>query len=668
MFRIKKRLVLVALLLLALIAFTRFERPQSLPTIEKLEVTTRRSRYSNPIYAKWKNKEQSLEGKCKSYFGQFNKLDRLTLEEQAKFQHDGLVFKKTKWLREEGKKYRKESRRKHKKIEDNYESKLLENFYKLTSEHSKFEEAFVNDMAHMRAFGRCFLEENQAASKQAWLCEQVSPALFPFLLGEPPRIDYNGNKPKQSSLQTNDCFAKQLMRKGQGDGIVIPILPGPSRNKQLVRAIRLIKVLRASNNTLPIEITFMDDTSVRPDLKKDILLVAKRTDMKLPESFGKYLTEEGISDFSLPEQEVRFVYLQRAINKSFFKPSESLMMSLAPLLCSFERAIVLSTQTIPLARDISEALGDPDLEKFGVRFFKSRAIYEQKLNKFPPGYFETNQLVNGLADVSANETKVFDLTRARNVFTGRVRHESYTQLIDTSMAVIDKPKALAGLLMSTALQFYPVINSKYDFSQQNFESLWLGQELTGRIEYVPFNANFASVAGILTPPENVAQGIPTRELCSSSWAQISDKDDSSLLYVTTHQIENRILPVFDKALSEKYLVKVNKDPTDPTVDDTLHRTLLKKNPLRLETVLRPMSTDERHYNKEGFAELPWNRKGLFGSLDDYWCAYDIVGSTDLPLRGVVTDIPEKQKLWYNALIEIWLLSSHQQSSSMGSYE
>lgn len=668
MFRIKIRLILVALLLLALISLTRLERPQSIPKIERLEVTTRRGRYSNPIYAQWKNKEQNLEGKCKSYFGQFNKLQRLTLDEQAKFQHDGLVFKKTKWLREEGKTYRKETRRKRKKIEANYEVKLLEKFYKLASEHSKFEEAFVNDMAHMRAFGKCFLEENQAAPKQTRLCEQVSPALFPFLLGELPRIDYNGNKPKKSSLQDNDCFAKQLMRRGQGGGIVIPILPNPSRSQQLVRAIRLIKVLRASNNTLPIEITFMDDTPVRKDLKKDILLAAKRTDMKLPESFEKYLTEESISDLSLPGQDVRFVYLQRAINKSFFKPSDSLMMSLAPLLCTFERAIVISTQTIPLARDVSEALRDPDLEKFGVRFFKSRAIFEQKLNKYPPGYFETNLLVNGLADVSANETKVFGLSRARNVYTSRVRHESYTQLIDTSMAVIDKPKALAGLLMSTALQFYPVINSKYDFSQKNFESLWLGQELTGNIEYVPFNANFASVAGILTPPENVALAIPTRELCSSSWTQISDKDDSSLLYVTTHQIENRLLPDFDKALSEKYLVELNKDSTDPTVDDTLHRTLLKKNPLRLESMLRPMSTDERHFNKEGFAELPWNRKGLFGSLDDYWCAYDIVGSTDLPLRGVVTDISEKQKLWYNALIEIWLLSSHQQSSNMGSYE
>lgn len=668
MFRIKKRLILISLLLLALIAFTRYDRPQAPQLIEKLEVTSRRDRYVNPIYAKWKPRDQDHESNCKAYFGYFDNLQRISLEQQAKFQHDGLLFKKTKWLREAGRIYRKETRRKHQKFEDNYEDLLMERFYEKAAQHSRFEEGFVNDMAHMRAFGKCFLEDNSYASKHAKGCEQVSSQLFPFLLGELPRIDYDGKKPKPASTHDNECLPKQLMRKGDGDGIVIPILPNPSRSQQLVRAIRLIKVLRAVNNTLPIEIVLMDDIAVRKDLKLDIMLAAKRADMKLPASFEKVMSDEGITEVTLPAQEVRFVYLQRAVTEAFYKNSDALMMNLSPLFSSFERAIVLSTQTIPLTGDLSALLSDPDLKQFGVKFFKSRAVFEQRLSRYPGGYFETNDLINGMADVGTNETNLFGLKRARNTYTKRVKHESYPQLIDTSMFIVDKLKALPGLLISTALQYYPVISSKYDFLENNFESLWLGQELTGNIEYVPFNAHFASVAGILTPPENVQLGIPTKELCSSSWAQVSDKDDINLLYVTTHQIENRVLPEFDIALREKYLIKVSKDPTDPEVDDTIHKTFLKKNPLRLETVLRPVAVDTRQFNKEGFPELPWNRKGLFGSLDDYWCAYDILGSTNLPLRGLVTEIVEPKKTWYNVLIEIWLLSSHQQSSNMGSYE
>lgn len=672
MLRIRKKPILITLLLLAVIAFTRFERPGALQNVEHIEVTKRRSRYTNPVYSTWKPKEQqSIEANCASYFGYFDRIGRPSLEEQAAFQHDGLLFKKTKWLREEGKLYRKETRRNHQPFDKHYELKLLEKFFEKSAAHSRLEEGFVADMAHMRAFGKCFLEDKHYASRETRLCDQVSPFLFPFLLGSLPRIDHNGKEPHPGSANSEDraCFIKQLLRKGHGDGIVIPILPSPSRSQQIVRAIRLIKVLRATNNTLPIEITFMDNKDVRKDLKLDINLAARRADMKLPESFQQFLALNNGDSLTLAEQNVRFVYLQRSIDSRFYKSSDPLMMSLAPLFSSFERAIVLSTQTIPLFQDLSHVLQDSDVEQFGVKFFKSRAIYEQKLTKYPPGYFETNELVNGMADVNNNDTEFFGLRRARNVYSKRVRHESYTKLLDTSMFVIDKLKALPGLLISAALHYYPVINSKYDFLAGNFEALWLGQELAGTLEYVPFNSHFAVSPGILTPPENVEVGIPSKELCSSSWAQLSDKDDINLLYVTTHQIENRVLPEFDNALKRKFLIKTNpSDPTDSTVDDSIHTNKLKKNPLRLESYLRPVAVDERQFNRDGFVELPWNRKGLFGSLDDYWCAYDIVGSTELPLRGLVIDINEDQQVWYNSLIEIWLLSSHQQSSSMGSYE
>lgn len=660
-FKPKRRVVFLALLILVVVFFFKFGSTDASPPLEHLNILQRRKQYSNSIQVK---ENDNLESKCVSYFRQMSKLNRPGLEEQFSHEHDGLLFKKTKWLREAGRIYRKETRRKHQRFAENYELLLLEKFYKKSAEASRLEEGFVNDMAHMRAFGKCFLENTKSLSRQAKLCEKATSTLLPFLLGELPRIDFCGSSPDSSVRSDDLCFVKLLMRMDQGDGIVIPILPRGSRSQQLVRAVRMIKVLRATNNTLPIEIVMMDDKPVRKDLKDDLILAAKRDDMKVPESYLRYLGKSSKEKVDLPKQNIRFVYLERAIDKRFFTLSDPLTMTLAPLLCSFQRAIVLSTQTIPLTRDFLHVLDSSDVKNHGTKFYKSRAIQEQKLTKYPPGYFETNDLVNQLADVGSNETLAFGVKRSRNLFTKRVRSESYTQLLDTSMFVVDKLKALSGLLISAALHYYPIIRAKYDFRNDNFESLWLGQELAGNIEYVPFNPHFAIAAGLLTPPENVQVGPPSRELCSSSWAQLSEVDDTTLLLVTTHQIENRVLPDFNVALKEKYLTKT----TLSEVDYTIHEQKLKRNPLRIETLLRPIVVDERIYNRDQLVELPWVQESLFGSLDDYWCAYDIVGTTSLPNRGVVTDLNEEQQLWYNSLIEIWLLSSHQQSSSMVSYE
>lgn len=666
--RFSKKIILLSLLIISVIGFLRFNQPKPILRVEHIDILDRRKQYNT--FARLNPKSgQSLEANCTAYFSSFDRIKRPLLEEQASFQHNGLLFKKAKWLKEEARKYRKERRQKKLKPEDGYEQKLLEKYYKKCEEHSIYEEGFVADMAHMRAFGKCFLDNKQHLGRQTRLCQQASTELFPFLLGELPRVEVMDEGSRSPKPDSRSCFINQLMRKGHGSGIVIPILPSYSRSQQLVRSIRLIKVLRAINNTLPIEIVLMDDSPVRKDLKMDIILAATKNETRLPTSFLKHMAKNPDGSPVYPEQEIRFVYLERAIDKRFYAMSDTLMMTLAPLLSSFEKAAVMTTRTIPLMRNLEELLLNSDLQTHGTKFFRGRAVQAHKLTRFPAGYFETNDLVNNIANVGEYEHTMFGLNRSHDVYSKRIKHEGYSQLIDPTFFLINKRVALPGLLISASLQYYTVIGSKYDFLGDNHEGLWLGQDLAGNVDFVDFNAHFAVGAGILTPQDNLKHKGPSQELCSSSWAQLSDRDDQSLVYVTTHQIENKVLPGFDMALKEKFSVeKDSGNPSDLMVDDTIYRNKLRKNPLRIESILRPVAVGDRKFNRDGLADLPWIQYDRFGALDDYWCAYDVVGSVELPARGLVTELSEEWQKWYNAIIEVWLLSSHQQSSSLVLYE
>ena len=76
-------------------------------------------------------------------------------------------------------------------------------------------------------------------------------------------------------------------------------------------------------------------------------------------------------------------------------------------------------------------------------------------------------------------------------------------------------------------------------TKTKMDYLWLGQYISGINEQIIFNFNYAIMPGILTPSQNLPKDlIECLEICSSSWGQLSDIDDISLLYITSHQLQN----------------------------------------------------------------------------------------------------------------------------------
>lgn len=657
-------LLLVTIGTLLFISFHRYSPQAPVQPILRKNILERRDSYSNPVYDAWTQKERPnklLEQNCRDYFSELNSLpSEPSLEQQNLFKPNHDLFRRVKWIREETKKLKRTLRKDKIKFDDSHTQQVETAFFARSQEFSNFENAFISDIAHMRNFGKCFLDEKLSDTS---LCDASSARIFPFLLGKAPVVDTAKTTGEQDKLVSHGCFLQNVHSSSKGRGIVIPILPSKSRNEQLTKAIRLIRVLRVLNNTLPIEIAIGDGEPVRKDLRKDIFSGALSDNPKFPSSFMSLAGENPL----FPKQDVRFVHLERAlVNGAEKLKSDSFVATLAATLSSFEEAVVVSLKTIPLVRDLNTLFEDPDYKQHGAKFFKKRAHADDKLLKYPSGYFEINDLVNKFADVTPVDSELFGMEKPRFTYTTRVRNDCYNGLIDSSMFIVNKKKALKGLLVTLALHYYPILNAKYKVRLNSFmDGLWLGQELAAVSKYAHFNSHFAVAAGVFTPQENLPEGSVSKELCSSSWAQLSNMDDKNLLYVTSHQIENKVLPGFDPALKEKYTFQ---KPGSEEREETLYKATLKQNPLRIRNVIQPMVLDDPIPNPDGEPSMPWAEQVMFGSLADYFCAYDKVGGVNTPTRGLTIDYLENDWKWYDAVIDVWTLSLYQRSSNMVSYD
>lgn len=646
------------------------ELPAELPT--EFDLIPNRLNFKNPVYQRWDEREvaNTMEENCRIYFKHLLDSKYLLL---AGKEFDSTIYKRSKWIQQEVRNFKKELRQKGIKMDHLHMLEVEKRYIKEALKASELEQGFTNDVSHMRVFGKCLTD-----SKTLDSCSAISAALFPWFLGDMPSIEL-WHTTEEQPLKKSGCLPKQLIEGSEGQGIVIPLLPGKPIHKQVSVAVRLIQVLRALDNNLPIQIVYFDDEALSSDDKLSLLQSARQDAQAFPISVADYLRLSGIEEPELvfPKQELSFINLKSVVASDYLHIRPNFALSLATLFNTFEEFVFLSTQTIPLLHDIQSLFENPDYKTHGTLFFKLRAIFEYKPSKFPTGFFEINELVNKYATVQPEDIEYFKLQLPNRAHTNRVRDSGFQHLLDPSMIVMNKKKTLSGLLLSSALQFYPLLSSKYDFSKDvNGEFLWLGQELAGTRELVNFNKHFGAVAGVLTPPENLPAESTSRELCSSSWAQLYDTDDHTIVYVTSHQLENRLLPEFGEALMRKFstgaprqksyysTTEEDEEGVPMDVDDTLAVNTVNKNPLYIKSLLQTIAVEKPYITSENEPRVPWIEQELFGSLNDYWCAYDVVGSASLPDRGLVIDYSEKTLSWFNFLLDLWLVPTYRRGSKI----
>lgn len=664
--RLRLRTLLLTVILAVLIVTSTYSHrksPQNLQ-LQDFDVVAARKTFRDPIYSKWANSDRlakSVKDNCVLYFNEFQswstKKDTYLFEDLLLYEYSPLLFKKLKWLAEEKKKYRRQLRLQGIQFDENHMRALEQKYVSDLVKLSKFEKGFVQHVASLRVFGQCFLAQDVHIDDL--LCSHISSRLLPWLLGKSPLIEsWESNVVKED--EARQCVARLLLGKMKGRGIVIPLFPKQNTAKQTMLVARLLQTLRAKGNTLPIEIVYVEEREINQQRKEMLINAARSRNAKLPASVKSYMETHDLQNVDLPQQNIRFVNLRPAISKNV-AVTDSLVWTLSTIFNSFEEMIVLSAQTIPLLEDLELLFENEDYRENGNFLFKQRSLMNLKPHKFPSGFFEVNSLVNEYCSVLAEDHKYFEMPQPKFGATRRVRDQGFVKMLDPLMVVLNKKETLPGLLMASALTFYTFLQPKYDFTgNANIESLWLGIEMTGG--HVHFNKNYAAAVGVLTPPENTPPESVSRELCSSSWAQVYETDDYTLVYATSHQLENKVLPEFAPAVAEKLTAKKGKQTGEknenPEKQDGLDKSgvsnLVKHNLLHIQLALLPIAIDQQETYSVTEPNVPWRLIESFGSADDYWCAYDVVGTPKLPNRGIIIDYNNKVISRYLFLFDVWM--------------
>lgn len=647
------------------------------------DIAERRRAFRNPVYPAWgpNSPQEPLDASCSRYFSTLKGQTSghiVDIEALRKFKFDKYVYKKKKWVRERMRVLRKESASYNKMSKEDQDRLIEDEYSEASLLLSHFEEKMAADFAHLRVYGKCFLQEKEPF--QSDLCS-LEKALFPWLSLEYPVFHSwdgkalpQGHLPNDGTILKHHCFLQSFQKRSNGKGIVIPLLPGLNTTNQIQNTAKLIKVLRGLGNTVPLQVTYIN--SQLSEINRSLLVSAARDTIKYPD------TDHAVSR-TFPKQDLWFVDLSPIINtkkhpfiaQDAVYNSPSFINVLSAIFNSFEEAIVMLPQAIPLLEDPATHLFDSKTyREHGHLFFKHRSWLNQP-RVFKPGYHEVANLIKHHIMPSAEDYANFGLfgrTKESLAVTSRVWDRNFLNLMDGSMLMVNKNKALSGLMIACNLQLYQILRSRFDFlpDETNAEVFWMGQEIAGTSKRVNFNFHYGVSVGVVTPQENVPSHIATlaREVCSSSWGQLAEDDDSSLVYVTSHQLENWDDYTFRTELEVKYTVIREKavpnmfesDGGKATVmmkesDNKLYDEI-KRNPLTIAAVLNPAVLKLPVYMKKATEPSEaWLANKRFAGRDDmgYMCAYDLVGGMELQERGILEEYGEKKRGRYDWVVELW---------------
>lgn len=651
-----KHSITLALILICLGLFyfgTSATAPPLESPIQPFKLNQKRREYKNGIYDTWNEVSKSnptLDSTCDNYLKAL--LSRRPRRELPDFEKvlstkfPLLLYQKRKWIAEEKKHYRRRLKSQGIRLDERHTEELEQLYYQRLQQLSFFEEGFIEDMNHLRVFGKCLMDSQCSILNGEMTSSKIVAQLFPWLLGQMPSVNRKlaTPSPKNIIAQVRDSL--------KGRGIVIPLLPGREKSVQILNTKSLIYILRAIGNDLPIDIVYVGEKYLNEESSTSILEAGKGEVNIALDSRNEYLQVNSLDKalLEMPSQLIRFVNVKPTIIDSV-DINDNLLLVLSSIFNSFDEMMLISPTTIPVKKNLVDLFENVMYKEHGTLFFKHKALLDFKPQRAPPGAFDAKDLIKNYAGVNDLDKQFFGLEEPQFFDTMRIRDKGYTRLIDPSLMVINKSKTLSGLLISSSLPFYGVLGAAFDFSHEfNPELMWFGQELSGSVKMVNFNPEYAVAAGILTPPENIPAEIASQELCSSSWAQLGD-DGHELVYVTSHQLENRVLPAFVSEIHDKYTVKPSNEDkkgnpvTHPKIDHNI---------LAVQSVLVPVEFEEAQFNLKGLQTMSWKHLDTFGLARDFWCAYDVVGDAELQNRGTIIDYGNLVTSWYMFLLDTWV--------------
>ncbi|QRG39260.1 hypothetical protein FDK38_003691 [Candidozyma auris] len=316
---------------------------------------------------------------------------------------------------------------------------------------------------------------------------------------EPIRSKLTGNRP---------CWLSTYKNSLNGRGIVIPY-----DGKSMDNAVALIRLLRALNNKLPIQVVSYGKLDEQQ--KQTFSDVARAPIHELPESYKKIKDAENFvnQDDGLPPQELWFVDASAALVHETTERWDDFPLSiLAAFVTSFQEMLLLDPSAVPL-KNPEYFFNLDGYKQHGAYFYRAKPwskIKEKNIDFF-------NIMAPSIID-----KVVFDIPILTQQTLDLPFWHGLKEMQDSGVVVINKHRHFATLVTLMQAGAYWPVSYRGNIQQE----LWLSFALAGDEDFT-FNKHCPAALGDTFPDEEKSP-----QLCSVHAGHFDPDTSNSLAWMT----------------------------------------------------------------------------------------------------------------------------------------
>lgn len=576
------------------------------------------------------------------------------------------------------------------------EKKSIEHDYLQTVKTTMdIDHQMADSISLLRLYGKCFLDNaiNIQNDQNQKLFNTMTEKLFSFVRFKMPTfeiytsanesIKFNNGLPDYSlgdfsgkvhQPTENQNIIQFYQESVNGKGIVLSATPKHARDIS-----KLIRVLRALNNDLPIQIV---TRAALTDFATKLILKAAHETLEeaIADSneFDQILPELDLIELSkkfhcyYPKQKIIFSNIKPLTRerKLFTGYNNKL---LAFVFSSFREVLLMDADTVPLV-EVEKLFQSEEYKSTATMFFKDRSLRDTN------DYMETNffqKLFPLNQDSLENHFDIPILDKNSDIIKNNNFLRGYRHYQEAGIVAFDKSAHFLSTLMVLPLGVWkdPVKSSVWG----DKEFYWLGLLMAGDDNFM-FNKYEAASVGQETPEAyKMYTNTPSKEVCSSHPGHIDQHGE--LLWINSgftfckkngsfrdrarypynkYSAED-LRSMYENPLRITHAIVPPSLPSLRIVNDEMNHSAEKK--MKKSWKLRKADVDEvPDYEKTGIfgPTIDYNpQKGWIKTskcTGYYYCAYDQIDSYDAEEEldvGASFSFDESQSAKYDFLGKLW---------------
>lgn len=476
------------------------------------------------------------------------------------------------------------------------------------------------------------------------------------------------SKPAKLALGSDGSpsWLNQFKNQLQGRGIVMLIA-----DKHVDDAVKFIRLIRALDNVLPLQIVYYDDLS--PELKQRLVHAAREKMIVPPQSYANVKPEYFKPDYmthvndrgemvGLRPQTIHFVNVFHAISKEYRNKFGGFGNKFfATFFNSFEEFIIVDADTVLLHPPQYFFSMDKYLEH-GAYFWKDRFMTMRRQEA--DGYFFDKALPLVV------DLVMFGIPIITNHTLNNAYFNKLLYLQELGVVTVDRKRHFGLLLMCIMLQFYGIARDRLYGDKELF---WAGFSVNGDENYA-WNDHFAGLVGNLTPKhwllkkgkdngDNPDNWRIAREVCLPHPAHVLDQDNTIAWFNLGFQTCGKVAKIGDEGV-QKDFERHKQFRWLETLDQ--FRAFYDL-PLDIEACVVPpvtlFDTMDRP-NDDGEPSTGWHWAREYCNQYTY-CAYDRIGGhrkhgngdeEDNHVDGLLVTPSVDTRHYYRYLGDVWIAS------------